>query len=173
MPVQRGPSAVILHGGAWISMRGGFLHFAQRHPGIQGGGDECVSQRVRPDALDDPGPAGRPADDPRCAVPVQPAAVCGQEDWPVCASPTARSMARAVRGASGIVTTLPPLRVTTMTRCPRSIPRFWMSAPVASDTHRPLSASRDTNACSAADPRPAATSSAPSSLRSSPVAWDS
>src|SRR5215469_14088732 len=25
------------------------------------------------------------ADDPRCAVPVQPAAVCGQEDWPVCA----------------------------------------------------------------------------------------
>jgi hypothetical protein len=85
MPVERGPSVVIPHGGAWISMRGGFLHITQRRPGIQGGGDECVSQRVRPDALDDPGPAGRPADDPRGAVPVQPTAVCGQEDWPVCA----------------------------------------------------------------------------------------
>jgi hypothetical protein len=34
----------------------------------------------------------------------------------------ARSIARAVRGASGMVTTLPPLRVITRVRCPRSTP---------------------------------------------------
>jgi hypothetical protein len=38
-------------------------------------------------------------------------------------SPTARSIARAVRGASGMVTTLPPLRVMTRVRSPRSVPR--------------------------------------------------
>ena len=43
-------------------------------------GDAGVSQRMRPDALDDPGPAGRPAYDPRSAVPVQPAPFSGQED---------------------------------------------------------------------------------------------
>jgi hypothetical protein len=46
-------------------------------------------------------------------------------------SPMARSIARAVRGASGTVTTLPPLRVTVRVRCPRSSPRCSMSAPVA------------------------------------------
>ena len=34
----------------------------------------------RPDRLSDPGAAGDPADDPPCAVPVQPAAVRGEED---------------------------------------------------------------------------------------------
>jgi hypothetical protein len=43
----------------------------------------------------------------------------------------ARSIALAVRGASGIVTTLPPLRVITRVRCPRSMPSASMSAPVA------------------------------------------
>ena len=72
-----------------------------------------------------------------------------------------------------MVTTLPPFRVTTSVRCPRSSPRASMSAVVASDTRSPLSASSEISACSAAGPRPAATSCAPSSLRSSPVAWDS
>jgi len=56
-------------------VRGGFLHIAQRHAGVERGGDERVPQRVRPGRLDDPGAAGGPADDPRGAVPVQPAAI--------------------------------------------------------------------------------------------------
>jgi hypothetical protein len=70
-------------------------------------------------------------------------------------SPTARSIARAVRGASGMVTTLPPLRVITKVRCPRSVPSASISAPVASETRSPLRASRESSACSAAVPRPA------------------
>jgi hypothetical protein len=88
-------------------------------------------------------------------------------------SPTAKSMARAVRGASGMVTTLPPLRVMTSVRCPRSTPKFSMLALVVSETRSPLSTSKEISACSAGEPSPAATSSAPSSLRSSPVARDS
>jgi hypothetical protein len=65
-------------------MRGGLSHVAQRDPGIQGGGDERVSQRVGRDGLADPGLARDAADDPPGAVPVQPAAVRGQEDRPFC-----------------------------------------------------------------------------------------
>ena len=68
---------------------------------------------------------------------------------PPARSPMARSIARAVRGASGMVTTLPPLRVIVSVRCPRSRPRCSMSAPVASQTRRPLSASSEIRACSA------------------------
>ncbi len=60
----------------------------------------------------------------------------------------ARSIARAVRGASGIVTTLPPLRVIVRVRCPRSGPMCSISAPVASDTRSPFSASSEISACS-------------------------
>ena len=67
----------------------------------------------------------------------------------------------------------PPLRVIVNVRCPRSSPRCSMSAPVASDTRNPFSASREISACSAGGPSPAATSSAPSSLRSGAVACDS
>jgi hypothetical protein len=88
-------------------------------------------------------------------------------------SPMARSIARAVRGASGMVTTLPPLRVMVRVRCPRSRPRCSMSAPVASETRSPFSASSEISACSTGGPSPAAIRSAPSSLRSSAVACDS
>jgi len=49
------------------------------------------------------------------------------------------------------------LQITAATRvgqelCPRSMPRAWMSAPVASETRRPLRASREIRACSAAGP---------------------
>ncbi len=60
--------------------------------------------------------AGDAADDPGGTVPVQPAAVEGEEQRSFGASPMARSIALAVRGASGIVTTLPPLRVMTTVR---------------------------------------------------------
>ena len=79
VPVQAAAGPVISHRGPRVRMGGGFLHVAQRNPGIQRGRDECVSQRVRGDWLGDPGPAGDPADDPPGAVPVQPPAVPGQE----------------------------------------------------------------------------------------------
>jgi hypothetical protein len=47
---------------------------AQRHAGIKGGGDECMSQGVGADVLGDPGAASDAADDPGGAVPVQPPA---------------------------------------------------------------------------------------------------
>jgi hypothetical protein len=65
-----------------------------------------------------------------------------RKSGPSVRSPMARSTALAVRRASGIVTTLPPSRVMTRVRCPRSRPMCPMSAPVASDTRSPLSASR-------------------------------
>jgi hypothetical protein len=47
----------------------------QRHPGIKGGGDECVSERVGRDGLADRCAAGDFADDPPGAVPVRPPTV--------------------------------------------------------------------------------------------------
>jgi hypothetical protein len=59
------------------------LDVAQRHPGIQRGGDERMSERVRRDRFGDPGSAGGLADDPPGAVPVQPPPVRSQEHRPV------------------------------------------------------------------------------------------
>ncbi len=53
---------------------------------------------------------------------------------------------------------------------PRSRSRCSMPAPVASDTRSPFSASRESSACPGGGPSPAATSRAPSSLRSWAVA---
>jgi hypothetical protein len=105
-PARCGPG----HTSSWcVDQRGsGFLHIAQRDPSIQRGGDERVAQSVRPDGLGDPGPAGHPPDDPPGAV-VQPAPSAVRKMGPSVRSP----IARAVRGASGTVTTLPPLRVIT------------------------------------------------------------
>ena len=104
-------------------MRGGFLHVAQRHAGIERGGDERVPERVRADGL--PIPARRATRRTIRAAPCRssrrpsPARNIG----PSVRSPMARSIARAVRGASGMVTTLPPLRVMARVRWPRSRPR--------------------------------------------------
>src|ERR1019366_3573073 len=80
MPVERRPGPVIAHRGPGISVRGSFLHIPQRYPGIERRGDERMPQRVRPDGLSDPGAASYPAYDPGGAVPVQPAAIKGEED---------------------------------------------------------------------------------------------
>jgi len=72
VPVQRGPGALVSHGGTRVSVGGGLLNVAQRHPRIQRRGDKCVPERVRPNGLGDPGPPGDPADDPPGAMPVQP-----------------------------------------------------------------------------------------------------
>ncbi len=53
--------------------------------GVEGGGNERVPQRMRPDGLGDPGAVGGPADDPRGAVPVQPPTVRSQEEGSVAA----------------------------------------------------------------------------------------
>jgi hypothetical protein len=70
VPVETAAGAVVAHGGPWIGVRGGFLDVPERHPGIEGGGDECVPQRMRPDRLGDPGADRDPADDPRGTMPV-------------------------------------------------------------------------------------------------------
>ena len=82
-----------------------------------------MPERVRSDGFGDPGAARDLADDPPGAVPVQPAPVRGQEDRPGAAFPGGQSIALAVCGASGMVTTLPPLRVIVRVRWPRSRPR--------------------------------------------------
>jgi hypothetical protein len=64
---------------------GGLLDVAQRHAGVQGGGDERVPERVRSDGLGDPSAARDFADDPPGAVPVQPSPVRSAEDRAVAA----------------------------------------------------------------------------------------
>ena len=108
VPVQAAAGPVVPHRGAWIGVRGGLLHVAQRDPGIQRSRDERVPERMRRDGLADAGVAGDLADDPPGAVPVQPPASAARNIGPSVRSPMARSIARAVRGASGMVTTLPP-----------------------------------------------------------------
>jgi hypothetical protein len=77
------------------------LNVAQRDAGVEGGGDERVPECVRADVLADSGAARDLADDPPGAVPVQPPPVNGDEEGPSQRSSMARSIARAVRGASG------------------------------------------------------------------------
>ncbi len=55
---------------------------------------------------------------------------------------------------------------------PRSSPRASMSAPIASENVKPFRASSEMRACSAGEPRLAATKSSPTSLRSRPTAWN-
>ena len=99
-----------------VGVTRGLLHVAERDAGIQRGGDERVPQGVWSDSLVDPGATGDATHDPGCAVPVETLTVAGQQNRSLGASPTTRSIARAVRGASGTVTVLPPLRRTTKVR---------------------------------------------------------
>ena len=161
------------HRGTRIGMRGGLLDVAQGDPSVQTRGDGCMLSVCGVTALPIPARRAilrtiRPAP---CLSSRRPSPA--RKTGPPVRSPMARSIARAVRGASGMVTTLPPLRVIVRVRCPRSRPRCSMSAPVASETRSPFSASSEISACSTGGPSPAATSSAPSSLRSRATAWDS
>jgi hypothetical protein len=51
VPVRAAAGLVVPHRGAWIGVRGGLLHVAQRDPGIQRSGDERVPKRMRRDGL--------------------------------------------------------------------------------------------------------------------------
>jgi len=173
VPVQAGPGTVVSHRGARISVRSGLLNIPQRDPASSAAvmnaclrvcGLTCLAIWARRVAR-------RTILAAPCRSSRRPSAAVN--NGPSVRSLITRSMARAVRGASGMVTTLPPLRVMTRVRCPRSRPRCSISAPVPSETRSPLSASREISACSAGGPSPAATRSAPSSLRSRAVACDS
>jgi hypothetical protein len=91
-------------------MAGRFLHVSERDAGVEGGGDERVAEGVRADRLVDPGAAGEAARDPPGRVAVRP--LPPRKTGPSTRSTIARSIARATRGASGMVTTLPPSRST-------------------------------------------------------------
>jgi hypothetical protein len=140
VPVETAAGAAISHSGARIGVGGGFLHVAQRDPGIQRRGNERVSQSVRPNRLLIPArwATRRTIRAAPCRSSRRPSEA--RKSGPSLRSPAARSIARAVRGASGTVTALPPLRVTTKVRCPRSTPRDSMLAPVASETRSPFRA---------------------------------
>ena len=132
MPVQAATGPVVPHRGSRVSMRRGILDIAQRDPGIERGGDERVAQGVRADVLGDPGTLSDAADDPGGTVPVQPPAIRRREQGSFGALADGQVDGAGVRGASGIVTTLPPLRVMTKVRWPRSTPSASTLAPVAS-----------------------------------------
>jgi hypothetical protein len=110
MPVQAPAGLVVPDRGPRVSVGGSLLNIAQRHAGVQGGGDGCVSERVRSDGLGDPGTARDLPDDPPGAVPVQPPPVSGEEDRAVAAFAGRQVNRPGGARASGMVTTLPPLR---------------------------------------------------------------
>jgi hypothetical protein len=65
---------------AVVGVAGRFLHVAQRHTGVQGGGDEGVAQCVWSDPLADPDTASDTAHDPPGSVPIEPVAVGSEEE---------------------------------------------------------------------------------------------
>jgi hypothetical protein len=129
MPVRAAARPVVPNRGSRVGVRDSFLHVAQWDPGIERGGDVRMSERVGRDGLADPGAARGLADDPPGAVPVQPPTVPCQEHRSAGALADGQVDRPAVRGASGMVTTLPPLRVIVMVRWRRSRTRWLMSAP--------------------------------------------
>ena len=78
--VQRLAATVIAHRRPWISVTGSFLHVAQRHTSVEGGGDEGMTQRVRSDSLADPSTASNTSHDPPSSMPIQPFTVRSEED---------------------------------------------------------------------------------------------
>ena len=171
--VQGYSGAVVADRGSRVGVRGRFLDVAQRDAGVEGCGDERVAERVGSDLLGQAGPAGYLADDSPGAVPVEPLAGGGGEDGSF--APFADCQVDCAGGPRRERDDGAPASFRTMAkvRWPRSVPRASMSAAVASETRSPFRASSEIRACSAGVPSPAATRSAPTSLRSSPVAWDS
>src|SRR5262245_31735185 len=62
-------------------MTGRLLHVAERHSGVQRGGDEGVSHRVRSDSLGDPGATGDTPHDAGGPVTIKSLSVAGEQDW--------------------------------------------------------------------------------------------
>jgi hypothetical protein len=149
------------------------LDVAQRYAGVEGGSNESVSQRVGADRLDDPGSSSNVPHDASCAVPVETPAVAGGKDRP-CGSfadgqVDGASGARRKRDGDGLAALAEdgegPMAALDADGLDVGADRFGY--------RNPLSASSEIKACSVAGPSPAATRSAPTSLRSRPMAWDS
>jgi hypothetical protein len=83
--VEGDSGSVVAHGGAGIGMAGGFLHIAQRYPGVERSGDECVAEGVGAHALGDPRPSRDAAHDPSGRVSIDPPPVDSHEERPVAA----------------------------------------------------------------------------------------
>jgi hypothetical protein len=154
-------------------MRGRLLHIAQWYPGIQGCGDERVSERVRADFLGDPGPACDAADDPPGAVPVQPPPVRGQEDRTISAFIGGQVDRPGGAGCQRDGDDLAALAGDGQGPVPAFQTQVLDVGAGGLRDRSPFSASREISACSGGGPSPAATSRAPSSLRSKAVACDS
>src|SRR5687768_2496672 len=71
VPVEGLATTVVAHGRAWVGVAGRFLHVAQRHAGVEGGGDESVPEGVWTDPLGDGSPAGDASHDPPGCVTVE------------------------------------------------------------------------------------------------------
>jgi hypothetical protein len=85
--VERDSGAVVAHGGASVGVAGGFLDVAERHPGVERGGDERVAQCVGPHTLGDARASGDAAHDPTSCVAIDPPAVGAGEDRSLAAFP--------------------------------------------------------------------------------------
>ena len=119
--VQGLAAAVVSHGRPGVGVRCRLLDVAERDPGVQRHRDERVTQAVRRDLLADPGPPGQPVEVRSAAERSIRRPPWMRKIGPAARSPRYRSKARDVRGASGTVTWLPPLR--TIRSSLRSRPR--------------------------------------------------
>jgi hypothetical protein len=70
---------VVAHCGSRVGVRRCLLDVAQWDAGVEGGGDESVSECVRP-TLVDACSLGDSPHDPRCCVPVETLAVVAEQD---------------------------------------------------------------------------------------------
>jgi hypothetical protein len=173
VPVKAAAGPVVAHRRARVGMRGGFLDVAERNPGVEGGGDERVPQGVRPDRLGDPGADGHPPDDPSRAVPVQPLPIGTEEDRPFQALADGQVDRPRGAGCQRNGDDLAALARDNKSPMPALDAQVLDAGACGSETRSPLSASSEISACSLGELIPEATSSAPSSLRSRPVACDS
>lgn len=103
-------------GRARAGVRCGFLNISERGAGVEGGGGERVTQRVPSDLLPMPMPMpARPAARRTLRSAQRRSIRCPsvrRKIGPPRRAPITRSMVRAVRRASAMVTILPPLRRT-------------------------------------------------------------
>jgi hypothetical protein len=123
--------------------------------------------------LANPARRGDPADDPPGGVPVHPLPVRAPEDRPVeaFADGQVNRSGGARRERDG--DQLAALTQHGQGAVPTFQPEVVDVDPSASEMRSPLIANSEINACSAAVPSPAATSSAPTSSRSNPTTCDS
>lgn len=172
VPVEGHPSPVVAHRGSGIGVTGCFLDVTERDASVEGG-DESVPEGVRTDGLVDACLAGETTNDAPGGVAVEPPAVAAKEDRPL--DPLTDRQVDGTGGAWGELDgdDLAALSGMVRVRCPAFEAELVDVLPSASETGSPLMASSYTSACSLADASPATTRSAPTSLRSSPVACDS